>query len=266
MSWSKISTADLCGQLFYYRYVENRRSEPTASMLRGKGPHRSAEANYTAQLKTGERLDVGIVKEIAATATRRAIRAEGVRSDPAYEGLGRRLASVLVDESVALAAVYREQIAELVDPKAVELKIEIPPSKAWPFTFVGVIDLITVDDFIRDTKTKRKAPAGNTAHESGQLTAYDLLFRARFGRPSAGQKLDIIWRTPAKQITKHVTLSTTRATHQVARFAVETARLHQQLEAEIYIPAKATDWICSRSWCEFTDICPVFNAGSRVTT
>ncbi len=267
-SWSKFSTAALCGQIYFYRYVEKLRTTAGASMVRGLGPHKAAEANYTAQIKTGEPLALEHVREISATACKRSIRADGLRVDGGYEGVPlRRLAGLLVDESVALATEYRTKIAPKITPIATELKIEIPPSAAWPFTHVGVIDVVDDQAIIHDTKTKRKAPTAGDADASGQLTNYELLFRAYFGRPSAGQAFDYVWQTPARRELKSVTQTTQRATHQLARFALEVKATHAQLEAEIYVPAKASDWICSPKWCEFTGICPVYNAGrERVTS
>lgn len=257
----------LCGELYRYRYVEKLRREPGASLLRGNGPHKAAEANFTAQMKTGEPLKLEHVREISATACKMGIRAEGVRVDGAYEDVApRRLAGVLVDESVALAAEYRTAIAPGIVPKAVELKVELPPSRIWPFTMVGVIDVIDDAGWIHDIKTKRKAPSKETVHESGQLTNYELLYRAAYGKPSAGLKHDYIWRTPVKRDTKSDTHETQRGTHQLARFVHETSRIHAALEAEVYIPAKADDWICSKKWCGYSDICPIFNSGKTRNT
>ncbi len=267
MSWSKISTADLCGQLYFYRYVEKLKRTPTASLLRGRGPHAASEQNYIAVLQHGTPLSVKDVRDISAESARSAIRTEGVRLDAAYDTTLRRLPGLLVDESADLAGLHRQQIAPHVDPAHVELKIELAPSPAWPFTFVGVLDVIDTARQIRDLKTKRKAPPGDAAATSGQITAYELLYRAHFGEPSAGQKLDFIWRTPARRELKSVTQTTSRDTHHLAQFAVRVQRLHKALEAEVYIPAAAGDWICSERWCQFTDICPVYNAGrERVTS
>ncbi len=267
-SWSQFSTAELCGQLYFYRYVAKLRRTPTGSLLRGRGPHDAAEQNYIAVLQHGTPLSVNDVRDISAESARVAIATEGVRLDAAYDDTSlSRLPGVLIDESADLAGEYRRAIAPKVDPAHVELKLELAPSTAWPFTFVGVLDVVDTAKLIRDTKTKRKAPAGDVADMTGQLSAYEILYRARFGEPSAGQRIDFIWRTPARREVKSVTQSTTRTTHQLAQFAVRVQRMHQALEAEVYIPAKAGDWICSERWCQFTDICPVFNAGrERVTS
>jgi hypothetical protein len=282
MSHSKASTADLCGQLYVFRYVEDHELPFGASGMRGKATHAAGEANFRAKLKTGTGLERDHVREIAASLLTREIRLKGVRHDGGYSDVPpERLHDVLLDETVALTGHYHDQIAPLVNPVAVELKVEIPPvsnpeSGGWPFTWVGVIDLIDETEggrIIRDTKTKRKAPSKTTAdtesgsRESTQLTGYELLYRALHnGAPSAGQALDYIWQTPARKDIKNVTLLTQRDTHDLQVFIARVRQTHRALEAEIFLPAASDHWICSAKWCDFTDLCPYFNQGKKRPT
>jgi hypothetical protein len=282
MSHSKASTADLCGQLFLYRYIEPLERPFGASGMRGRCTHAASEANFRAKLKTGEGLEFDHVRDIAASLIAREIRLKGVRQDGGYSDVPpEQLRDVLVDEAAALAGHYHMAIAPLVNPVGVEMKVEIPPvanpeNGGWPFTWVGVIDVLDQvkgGELIRDTKTKRKAPPKDVANtssgsrDSSQLTGYEILYRALHqGKPSAGQALDIIWQTPARKQLKNVTLLSQRDTNDLQVFIARIRQIHRVLEAEIYLPAAADHWICSEKWCDFTNECPYFKGKGRPTS
>lgn len=265
MSHSKASTAELCGQLFVFRYLEDHQLPFGAGGIRGKALAKSAEVGFKYQLAhEGARAEIDLVKDVAVETLSEEIHTLGVRHTSDYaEVPPERLKGLLVDEVAALAGLYHTHVAAKIVPVKVEHKVELSPSDRWPFTWVGIIDVLSDQKRIHDAKTMRKSPPKNKANESDQLTGYEILYQALYSEPSCGQVLDFVWRTPARGDLKFVSQETTRDAIDLRVFVDRMANLHRALEAEIYLPAKTTDWICSPRWCDFTELCPYFRGQKR---
>ena len=264
MSWSKVNSISLCGQAFVYREIEKVPAPENISAIRGKSIHKPIELNMKNKLEHGELLPVDQVRENAAATVKAATQVD-LMMDGDYMGLTAEQATGIVTDQVVGMAVHHAtdpELAPAINPTAVEMKIEIAPSEALPVTWVGVIDLID-GDVIRDTKTKTKAPNKNLAHEGDQLSSYELLYRARYGKPSGGQAFDVLWQTPAKKENKHKTLRTDRSDADIATFVHRVNATRRMMEAEVFLPAASDSWKCTEKFCEYTTICPFFRRTDR---
>lgn len=188
LSVSQVLAYLSCPEQYKYRYVERARAPASLAAARGRAVHRAVEANYRHKLRAGQDLPPEEVEREAAAAfdaeAARAVRAEG--EDPA----------VFREQAVALAALYRREVAPGVVPALVEARVEVPLEGA-ECTLVGFVDLVDAGGVIRDTKTASRAPAPGEASRSLQLTAYALAYRKLAGRREAGLRLDHLVLAPS---------------------------------------------------------------------
>lgn len=263
ISYSQVAMLHKCGEQYRRRYIEGEILPPGIALIRGKSVHAPIEANLVAKMETGALLPLEQVQSLAADTVRAALQADFVL-DGDYAAMGIAKARDLVtDEVVGLSTLHATKVAPAIEPSAVEVKIEVPPSNALPVTLVGVLDLIDDREGIRDTKTAQKSPAADAADVSDQLTTYELLHRARYGEPAKGLGLDVLVRTPGRGELKYVPLRTTRSTEDLLPFLRRVQAAVRAIEAEIFIPAASDTWQCSAKWCGYSSSCAFFRGRPR---
>lgn len=263
ISWSDIDSLSVCGQRHYYARIEKIVRPPGVSMIRGSSVHRSAETSLGYKLANGgEMLPVEALESVAADYVKDAMDGE-LLIDGDYDGMTiAEVRGVVTDEAVSLAREHRQHLAPQITPAAIEVKVEVPPSSALPATFVGIIDVID-GERIRDLKTKRKSPGKADADLSDQLTGYEILYRAKEGKPSHGLALDFVWRTPKSGKVSHATQETTRDVSDMAVFVRRANAAIRTLEAEVFLPAPVDSWVCSPKYCGYTELCPFYRGRKR---
>lgn len=265
LSWSQINMLHRCGEQYRRRYIEGDRVPPGIALLRGRAIHTAQETNMLAKMNDGELLEPDAVRQLAADAfdaeTQGPFVVDGLYEEMTIEealGAGK-------DESVGLAGLHAEKVAPEIEPTAIEVRIELPPSESLPVMFVSILDLIHDSRVILDTKTTAKSPPKDSAHNSDQLTSQGLAFQARYGKAPESLALDYLVRTPKKGDLKHVRLETTRTQADTVAFVHRAQSALRMVVEEIFIPAATDDWCCSPRWCGFTDSCPFFRGRTRPT-
>ncbi len=259
LSVSQMDTLDKCGQQYAYRYIEKIVSPPGFAATRGKVTARSVEANLKHKMETGQLLPIEQVVQVAADALEAECQGAMMLDGDYAEMTIAQAKGVVKDQVVDLSKCHAEKVAPLIAPVGVEIRVELEPSEALPVKFVGVLDQID-GKRIRDTKTKTKAPPKNMADDSLQLTAYDLLYQARYHEASQGQALDVLWKTPGGKVD-HRTLETTRNRRDLEVFVARAQAALKVIEAEVFLPAPPDHWVCSKKFCGYTNICPYFRDG-----
>lgn len=263
LSHSQISMLHKCGEQYRRRYIDGERVPPGVAQIRGRSVHRANERNLVAKVETGALLSLDEVQAAARDAVVGELQGEFVL-DGDYAELGLERAKGFVqDEVVELATLHATEIAPKLEPKAIEVRIELPPSNALPVKLVGVLDLVDEHTGVRDTKTAQKSPGADDADLSDQLTAYDLLHRAYYREPPKGLGLDVLVRTPKKGDVKVVSLSTTRSVADLGVYVRRAQAAVRMIEAEIFLPAAQDSWACSAKWCGYSATCLFFRGRPR---
>jgi len=266
ISPSQIGMLGKCGEQYRRRYVEGEILAPGIAQIRGRSTHATNEKNLIHKLETGVLLPLDEVRQLAAESVDAALAGEFVL-DGDYEEVGLTAARGMVkDEVISLSTLHATQLAPLAEPEAIELKVEVPPSDVLPVTLVGVIDLIDRSRGVRDTKTAQKSPNADAAHNSDQLTTYDLLHRAHKKSPPAGLGLDHLIRTPKKGELRVVSQETSRTIEDLGVFVRRANAAVRSIESEVFLPAPQDHWACSLKWCGFASTCPYFRGRPRPTT
>ena len=265
LSWSRINSIDKCG--YQYHLYRNLKIvlAPGFAQTRGKVIHKPIEKNMLHKLKTGDLLPVEQVMQIASDEIDAAYKGPMTLDGDYAELTLEQARSRTKDEVVGLAKLHATDLAPVITPRDVEVKVTLEASEALPVKLVGVIDLVT-DEGIRDTKTKAKAPPEMLAHESGQLSCYHLLHLAHYKTAPTQLGLDVLWRTPGKGICKSKTLWTTRDVKDLEVFIARANAALRAIEAEIFLPAPEDSWACTKKFCGYTEQCPYFAGRPRPTS
>jgi hypothetical protein len=133
------------------------------------------------------------------------------------------------------------------------------------FDFVGEFDIVerykkdTMDNgsetlVIRDTKTSKKSPSENTAHESNQLSAYALAAKVLDGKLPDAVKLDYL--IDLKKETKTMTLESHRDEQDTVAYLNRVVNGITSIRSGVFVPAPDTAWWCSQKWCAYHHLCP----------
>jgi hypothetical protein len=255
-----------CGEQYRRRYGEGERLPPGIALVRGKSVHSANERNLVQKLETGELLSVAEVRDLAADSFDKEVKGGGFVIDGEYAKMPvRKALDTAKDEAVDLSGLHAEQVAPSIQPTAIEVRIELPPSQALEVPFISILDVIDDGTKIRDTKTTRKSPPSEAAHLSDQLTSQDLAYRARYHREPEELSLDYLVRTPSGKLTPS-RLTTHRSKADLGTFLRRAQAALRMIEAEVFLPAPQDAWVCSERWCGYTSTCPYYRGRSRPTT
>jgi len=257
-----------CGEQYRRRYGLGDRLPPAIVMHRGRAVHEANEAHMVAKIN-GDAITVEEARDIAGDAFRREVRESGYIVDGSYaqEGYEAKQAEAhAYDDAVALAALHVERVAPTIEPTAVEVRIEVPPSESLPVKFVSILDVIHDNAAPIDTKTKAKAPNANEAEKSEQLSGQSLAFRARYGKPEEFLRLDVLKRTMKTRKADYHPQTTTRTREDLAVFVQRVNAALRLIDAEVFLPAPADSWICDPLWCGYFGSCPYARGQKRPTS
>ena len=251
LSVSQLQMFQRCGEQYRRRYLEKEIVPPGIAARIGTGVHKAAEVNFKSKMLTGEDMPLDDFQDAAADAYHEAIM-DGVFFAP-DEISGAKIALAEgKDAAVALAGLYRREVAPTVIPELVEEKITLG-LPGVPLPIVAVIDLYTKDKSLRDLKTSGKKWAEDKAHTSPQPTVYREAVKAATGDYPVGIRFDVLVRTktPSLQI-----LDTSRTDEDTAVLIKQFGVMVAAVNAGIFLPAAPDAWICGPKWCGYWFSCP----------
>lgn len=248
-----------CPEQYRRRYVENDKRPPGVAAHIGTGVHRGADLDMKRKIRTGELAEVHEVKEIAAEATDKAFREDGVHLLEDEETIGlARVRGKSMDLAVEYAELYHEEIAPQLEPLASEREFRVT-SDEFPVDLAGTIDLLE-EKKVRDLKTRGSKPAADIASKSLQGSIYTLAASQMTGEEHYAYTMDFVVKTK-KPYVHRVDAKMGPA---VWNATLETIRRGWALvEAGIFPPANPDWWGCSQKWCGYWDDCP-FGRRARI--
>jgi hypothetical protein len=233
---SKLQLLLRCGLAFQFAEEERRRWATPATVI-GTSVAAAAELDNRAKIAQAPRpsladlVDVGVarfeleVSESEVTATRFELDQAKDSAAGGARGYGEllspRIDGVLMAEEVLIA--------------------EIAPG----IELAGTIDCVT-NGVVRDTKTGRRWSA-QRADASRQLSAYSLLYEARFGTPPARVAIDSLYQE--RGVWRAETLWSSRSERELSAFVETAERAKCAIEAGVFLPAPEGAWWCSETWC-----------------
>lgn len=252
ISNSQLEMLSKCGEQYRRRYILGEKDPPGVAAIVGKGVDKAVNVNLINKKDKGELLPVEEVLEVArdqvVTGWRNGIR---LTQDEAKEG-PKRVRGEAVDKAVRLADTHYHQTAPILQPTHVQRPWSIE-LEGYGIDLIGYIDVQEGAVRVRDTKTGSKSPNKACAQESEQLTVYAMAVHVLDGKGPVEVALDYLIDTQRPQAKSYY------STRSVDDFAVLLRRVETHLaalEKGVFVPARESDWWCSRKWCGFWETCP----------
>ena len=257
ISASSISTYTKCGLQYMRRYVNKEILPPAVAMLRGTSIHRGQELNYAQKIES--RVDLPKKEVIDASIARfeDGIRAEGLLLNDEERAIGEdKVVGEAKDLVVTMAMALSDQVMPTVQPVAVEEKqlITMPPDVP---DLLGFLDVIDVDDFIRDLKASSKAKRQAFWDDDVQMTMYSLFYRAKYGKDAKGVIVDQV--IGLKKGVKYEPVTTTRGDRDYKALLHRINAVLRGIKAGVFIPAPTGSWYCGPKWCGYWPTCEMVN-------
>jgi hypothetical protein len=259
VSQSLINAWLLCGERVRRRWVENEIIPPGIAAKIGTGLHGGAEVNHRAKKETGKDEPLNVIQDAARDAYKKSLE-KGVFFPVDELSSAKKQLSKGLDTTIALAGLYRKDLAPKIKPVLVEEKISFQhPDIEIPFS--GIVDVYDSNGWLPDLKTSATSWNQLKADTHIQPTIYNKLVQVKTGQYPEKLSFEIFVKT---KIPKYQTLET-RRTEEDFNLLVERVRIMLiQINAGFFPPADPTSWTCSPKWCGYFYTCPCIPSHRKI--
>jgi hypothetical protein len=225
-----------CQVRWWFKYGLKYPDPPNGRMVLGRAVHAALTQNFAEKLETYEDLPTLGVRALFrdSWATERENTKFRDDEDP----------SELAACGEALVMKYMNELAPLIQPAAVEVRVE---GQIGGTKVQGWIDLIDVDGQIIDIKTAARKPSGIDVDHRFQIATYAQLVPGASGRA----RVDTLVKTKTPGLVSHsfsVTDGDILATNKLYPLA------QQSMRSELYMPNRLS-MACSRRNCPYWRQC-----------
>jgi len=242
LSHTQIAMLLRCGEEYRRTYIEREPRPLAPAVVIGQVYHRAIEFGFRARLSDGMELSAAEVRQAAEDAWSMAVAGQAI----AWDG---EEAEPLRQKALTLAALYWEEAAPAVQPKAVEVGFQLAvPGVDVPF--VGVIDLLD-GDILVDHKTASQAWSQYRADSDLQAHAYLYAHARQTGQAAAGFRFDVAVKGGRMRIQQ---LATTRSEDQLQWYEGLLRAAWRLIRAGTFLP-NPTAWNCCLRYCPFWPQC-----------
>lgn len=224
-----------CPKQYEFRYIDGIKSPPKGSMTRGSAFHHATGKNYEQKIESMQDLRVNDVEDIFST--------EWERLKPDTEFLPDEKPEKLKDDGVRMIDMYHGTVANIIQPIAVERKIEVEVNGQ---SLVGYIDLET-KDCLHETKTSGKTPSEVMPAHLLQMAVYSLDTKAK--------KFQADYVIPLTKEVKIQSFTKSLEDLPVARLHKYIAAFSDALIRGSFPPTDPGNWACSEKWCGYWNRC-----------
>jgi hypothetical protein len=252
LHYSALMMLSKCGEQLRRRYIEGDIVPPGIAAVVGTATHSSVRANLSEKIQSGRLLTPTDAMAIARDQLNEEWE-KGVLINDEERSRGiKALRGEAVDKVVRLAGAHAERIAPILTPTHVERSwlIEL---RGFPMDLAGCIDIQEGSISVRDTKTSAKSPSADAADKSEQLTVYSMAVSVLDGAPPRSVALDYL--VDLKRGTKVQCLVSHRTREDFEPVLRRVENAAYAIEKGVFVPARADDWWCSRTWCGYYDTC-----------
>jgi hypothetical protein len=225
-----------CQMRWWFKYVLKYADPPTGKMALGRAVHAALAQNFAQKVETQEDLPVTGVVALFRDAWARERDETEFRDDedPAESGAC----------GEALVSKYMDQAAPLIEPAALEMRVE---GTIGGIRVQGWIDLLDVSGRIIDLKTAARKPSGIESDYKFQIATYAQLTPGASGEA----RLDTLVKTK----TPALVTQNFRVTEQDLLATEKLYPLAQQsMQSDRFMPNRLS-LTCSRRNCSFWRHC-----------
>lgn len=152
------------------------------------------------------------------------------------------------DRSAKQAKLYFNSYAQQFMPydrKTVQMEVTYKDNGLM-LPVVGIIDLVTIERMVVDTKVKKKPPTQNEVDRDVQLTTYCMM---------TGAQIAVLAIVTDETNPRVVHMLTTRTQRQIDAVKSRYNLMYYAIKANALLPARENDYLCNAKYCSFFDIC-----------
>jgi hypothetical protein len=267
LSHTQLDMLSKCGEMYYQRYVRNRKIPPGIAALVGRTIDDTVTPNLQGVIDDEPLKTVEEIEDLAADAFRRQWESSDISLTDEDLAAGIKITKdKALDKSVVLSKLHAEKVAPTIRPTHVQRRIvaELP---GYDYDLVGYLDVQEGVETVRDTKTSGKTPNRDIADKDDQLTSYSMLVYVADGVIPVRLCLDYLidvkgrWsiEVNGEKISgkgpKPQTFSTTRTKQDFNPILRRIERASLVLESGAFMPARESDWWCDPKWCGYYPTC-----------
>lgn len=246
-SSSSLKTLLTCGQMFYFAHIERIKEKPRVRLLIGNAAHTAAETNLEQKITSEVDLPMDSVLDSFSTAFD-----AGIKEVTTPE----ELPGPAKDSGLALVKLYHNKVSPLLQPAAVEEKVQFTINGR---TYATTLDVRTTRDDVLDLKTTQRKP--NPSNHAFQVIGGAVAFRQKTGRTERDAGLDFLIR---KKKPEYLPIRWGPITNQaIGVFSKQIEYAENIIKRGDFVANGIASYACS--WCGYTQICPAYRAafGSR---
>jgi len=242
---SLIKTYLRCPAQCYFRYFKGLIVLPRSYATMGSCTHEVAQYSNEHKLQRGKTPKLSVLQDVFHEGFKKKRNTTWWTKDEKPEKLE-------LEGTDGIVPVYREKIGVVVEPKHVEESFElfIPEVNV---KITGTLDLVEVNDMIRDLKTKSRSPNWMEAIKSFQGKSYTVGYKAKYNQKPKGFILDYIVRKKVPEVSSSKPVKPTELD---SLEFLQTARdVAMGIRKGCFYPRREMNYFCSPNSCGFWNIC-----------
>lgn len=233
-----------CGKLWEFRYVQGLKIPPRAYHTVGRAVDRAITLNLTQKIQSGADLKESEVLDLCSTDfDKESVETEWMDDKPGEQK----------DLAVACVRAHHREIAPKIHPATVQEKFVLETDAGY--NLGGTIDIVEVDDTVRDSKTSKSKYSDDAVYRALQPALYDFAFEALRGRPAKAFAYDVMIK-PTKTLDARTQIVAAKVTPEDREWLFDTIHnVDRAMRAGVALPAPEGSWQCSPKWCGFWSKC-----------
>lgn len=242
ITMSKINTLLMCSAKHYFCYIEKAKMPSRSVLLKGIAFHSAEQKNYEQKIESEKDLPVSDVLDIFGSQFDMGV------SDTQWfidEKPGE-----IKDSGYGMLKSYHSTVAPGVQPQSVEMPFELK-LKDTENVFAGRVDIVTTNEIIIDTKTKKARPSAIENDHHMQLCAYSVGYQVVNQRKPKGQRIDYV---VDKKTPECVSYIDTIDDSDVDLLLNLIGKYQEAVKRGIDIPNRGS-YMCNRRYCQYADLC-----------
>jgi hypothetical protein len=254
ISFTQLSMLLRCGEQYRQRYVLGKKNPPSGSLIRGRCCHKAEADNFTAKIKTKKYLSTDAVLDAYSDEWEENKGQIAWHRDELDGKSPKKAAGQMKDSGIRLIKVFNRQ--QLMNCNPIEIESEFTVEfEGGCKPMIGRFDRIDKYDIIAEEKFVKKSPHSQDIIKDVQMTAYDLGYRAKYGKsPKMLMKQWAVDTATAKTVIQKCP---PRPNDAIQRFLRRLEAAMLTIEKGNFLPAANDAWACNPKYCGYYSSCRV---------
>jgi hypothetical protein len=245
-----------CPRQYFFRYIEGLKIPPKSAMFKGTCFHEYTEHEFTQKADTGNDIPMDEATDLFVEKFDEGKGGVDWKDDKPEEVKGKGLKMVEAFHSEKAPGIMPRSKKDLERKIFIEFEEDVP-------SILMYLDMIDIDNVLRDTKTTGKAPGAEDTSQSSQLTVYSMAVRTEEpetfpeDQPVHVQH-DYVYQTPSGNV-QLIEQRDVRTQDHINAFLDDYQNVTKQIDFcstnDVWPQAPDVAWWCSPSACGYWDKC-----------